>query len=82
MSKNMVEPERLQKVIWRRVACWISKATRAQAHSSAPLRPHTHKQARLIAFPRQQELRQRASTLRYTYIAVLVEKMSTVTSSV
>ena len=30
--------------IWRRVECWISKATRAQAH--VPSRAHTHTQAR------------------------------------
>jgi hypothetical protein len=29
MSKNMVVPERPQMAIWRRVARWISKATRA-----------------------------------------------------
>ena len=45
----MVEPERLQKAIWRRVACWISKATRAQAHTSAHVRSHTHKRARARA---------------------------------
>ena len=66
--------------IWRRVACWISKATLAQAHarSSAPThaRMHTHaptqKHVRLIAFPRQQWFRERASVLRYTYIACLL----------
>ena len=35
MSKNMVESERLQIAIWRRVACWISKATHAEAHLRA-----------------------------------------------
>ena len=34
----MVEPERPQMTIWRRVACWISKATRSQARP----RPCTH----------------------------------------
>jgi hypothetical protein len=33
VSKNMVEPERPQLAIWRNVACWISKAMRAQAHA-------------------------------------------------
>jgi hypothetical protein len=37
----MLEPERLHLAIWRRVACWISKATRAQ-HTSAPVHTHTH----------------------------------------
>ena len=34
MSKNVVEPE--AAAMWRiRVACWISKATRAQGHARA-----------------------------------------------
>ena len=36
MLKNMMEPERPHTGLWRRVACWISKATRAQAQDSAP----------------------------------------------
>jgi hypothetical protein len=35
----MVEPDRPQMEIWRRVACWVSKATRAQAHNSARAPP-------------------------------------------
>jgi hypothetical protein len=31
MSQYILEPERPQMTIWRRIACWISKATRAQA---------------------------------------------------
>jgi hypothetical protein len=44
-SKNMVEPERPQMTIWRRIACWIRKATRAQLHArpSAHSPKHTHK---------------------------------------
>jgi hypothetical protein len=44
MSKNMVEPERLQMAIWWRVACLIIKGTHAQAHARvpAPPPPHTH----------------------------------------
>ena len=42
-SKNMVGPERPQMAIWRRAACWISKATRANtARSLAPTPTHTH----------------------------------------
>ena len=42
MSKNMVEPERTQ-TIWRlRVACWLSKPTRAQAHTRACAPTHAH----------------------------------------
>ena len=42
MSKNMVVPERPQMAIWRRVARWISKATRAYAHARAHAPTHTH----------------------------------------
>ena len=38
----MVEPERLQMTIRRRVACRISKATRAEAHARAGVHTHTH----------------------------------------
>jgi hypothetical protein len=44
-----------------RFACWITKAT--DTHSEYVI---------LIAFPVQQWLRERASVLRYTYIASLV----------
>ena len=45
--------------IWRmRTACWIPKAK--NTHSEYVI---------LIAFPRQQWLYERASILRYTYIA-------------
>ena len=68
--------------IWRRFACWIRKATRAQTHStsrgSTPTRTHTHSLAHTynyvwrIAFPLQQWFRERASLLRY--IACLVKR--------
>jgi hypothetical protein len=49
--------------IWRnRIACWIPKGT--NIHSEY---------VTLIAFPRQQWLRERASMLRYTYVICLVE---------
>jgi hypothetical protein len=48
-----------------RFACWITKAT--DTHSEYVI---------LIAFPRQQWLRERASILRYTYIACLVSLLS------
>jgi len=45
----------------KRFACWITKAT------------NTHSQyVTLIALPRQQQFRVRASMLRHTYIACLV----------
>jgi len=43
-----------------RFACWILEAT--DRHSECVI---------LIAFPLQQSLQERASLLRYTYIAVL-----------
>ena len=64
--------------IWRRVACCISKATRAQAHTQtrAFIHSHTHTHIRKYAireaFSRQHWLRERALMLRYTYIVCLV----------
>jgi hypothetical protein len=62
MWKNIVHPDRPQITIWRtRIACRISKIT------------VTHLEYVIItAFPLQQLLHQRASVLRYTYIAYLV----------
>ena len=63
--------------IWRRVACWISKATHAQTHAHVYIythaRTHTQKYVILITFPQQQWFRERASVLCYTYIACLVK---------
>ena len=54
----MVEPERPQMTKWRRVACRISKATRAQAHARAralpPTHTHAHAQTYVIALAQQQ----------------------------
>jgi hypothetical protein len=51
----------------RPFTCWLSKAT----HTNT--RTHTHSEyVAPIAFPWQQQLRERASMLRYTYIACLV----------
>jgi hypothetical protein len=48
--------------IWRmRIACWITKTI--ETHSEYVI---------LIVFPLQQWLHERASLLRYTYIACLV----------
>jgi hypothetical protein len=66
---------------WRiRVACWMSKATRtlvlpdahAPGHPHLGMRTHTHTNRYTYCFPRQQRFRERASTLRYTYIACLL----------
>jgi len=51
--------------LWRmRIACWMPKA--ANTHSYYVI---------LIGFPLQQWLHERASVLRYTYIACLVKTM-------
>ena len=48
--------------IWcMRIACWATKATKTQSDCVI-----------LIAFPLQQWLRERATLLRYTYIACVV----------
>jgi hypothetical protein len=55
--EKVVEPKGPQMAIWRRVACWISKATRAQAYTSdhAPTHTHMHRstnaQARTLTNP-------------------------------
>ena len=74
MSKNVVEPERPQMAIQWRVACWISKTTRAQRHASAraPKHTHTQKYVTLIAFSLQQWFPERASALRYRYKVVQI----------
>jgi hypothetical protein len=61
-----MEPKRPLMTVWRHVACWISKATRAQAyaHASAPTTTHQHAltlactlaHPQNIAFPWQQWL--------------------------
>ena len=63
MWKNIVEPDRPQMTITRRmhIACWITKAT--DTYSECVIH---------ISFPRQQWLRERASMLRYTYTVCLV----------
>jgi hypothetical protein len=44
--RNVVEPERLHKTIWRSFACWIIKATHASTRPRRalhfPLHTHTH----------------------------------------
>jgi hypothetical protein len=59
---NIAEPDRPQQTIWRmRIACWMNKTT--ATHSEFVI---------LIACPRQQQLNERPSMLRYTRIARLV----------
>ena len=91
MSKTTVEPERPQMTIWRRVACWIGKATRTQVHTpthtrihastrTPPLHTHAQKYVRLLAFAQQNFFREDASILRYTYIDCLVFSLLMVSS--
>jgi hypothetical protein len=65
--KNLIEPDRPQMTIIRRMrfACWITKDT--DSHSEY---------VTLIAFSRQQWLRERASMLRCAYIACFVTILS------
>jgi len=56
MCKDFVEPDRPRMTMWRmRIVCWVPKAT--NTHSEYVV---------LIAFPLQQWLQERASTVRYT----------------
>ena len=60
-KKNIVGLGRPQMTIWRmRIACWIPKAIDIPSEYVI-----------LIAFPLQQWSHERASMLRYTYIACL-----------
>jgi hypothetical protein len=63
-----------------RVACWISKATstHAYAHVHVPWHPHTHTRRQTCysdCFSTATMIRERASVLRYTYIACLVSSI-------
>ena len=60
-ANSIVEPDRLQMTIWRmRIACWIAKAR------------NTHRDCvKVIAFPPQKWIHERAAILRYTYVACL-----------
>ena len=66
MWKNIAQPGRPQVTIWRmRITCWIPKIT------------NTHSEyVKLIAFPLQQWLQERASMLPYKYIACLVSNQN------
>jgi hypothetical protein len=61
-AANLLQPDRTQMTIRRMsIACWVPKATKTHAQYVT-----------LIAFPLQQRLHERASMLRYTYIACRV----------
>ena len=62
MWKITAEREMTQMAVWRmNIACWIPKAT--DTHTEYEI---------LIAFSRQQWLRERTLVLRCTYLACLV----------
>jgi hypothetical protein len=70
MWKSIVQLDGQQWTIWRmRIACWIPKAT--STHSEYVM---------LIAFPLQLWLHERASMLRYTYIACVVTSCVSIAS--
>ena len=58
-----------------RNACWITKATHTHTHT------HT-KYVNLIAFPRQQWLRELTSMLRYIYTACFAFSYSSAVSTI
>jgi hypothetical protein len=64
MWKNTVQPDRRQMTIWRMyISCWEPKVT--DIHLQYTYVKHTD-------FPLQKWLNERATVLRYTYIACLV----------
>jgi len=66
-AQNIVEPDRPQMTVWRvRNACWIPKVTNTLSEYVI-----------LLTFPLQQWLHERASVLRYTYIASVVNLNTT-----
>jgi hypothetical protein len=72
MWKNKVVPNRPSMTTYRMcIACWIPKAT--STHSEYVM---------LTALPLQQWLQERASVLRYTYTACLVNVKPVGTESV
>jgi hypothetical protein len=77
MWENVVKPESPKTILRLRVACWISKAIRAQAYIHVRGRTHTHTEiCNALAFPQQKWFRKRVSMLRYTYIVCLVMDIS------
>jgi len=71
MWKSTVQPNRPQMTIWRmRIASWNLR-----------LQTHTLRIRNSYCFPLQQWLHERASLLRYAYIACLVINKGTVIPS-
>ena len=53
--------------------CMLDKQGYTHARACTRPRARTHKYVIFIAFPQQQLFRERASMLRYTYIACIVD---------
>ena len=89
MMRNIILVPETSNMTIRCMCCayWIRRFTRAQAHACSPAltaimqpyacpRTHTQKYVMIIAFPRQQLFRERASLLSYTYNACVAEQLS------
>jgi len=86
MWKNTVERGRPQMTVWRmRIACWVTKTSVffsvREYKCRLILRFNNNNNNKgkntftvQISFPRQQWLRERASVLRYTYVASLISE--------
>ena len=84
MSKNLLESERPLMTIRRRVACWISKATHAWAHSLPCSHTHTHTHTEICniyCFLTATMIRERVSVLRCTFIVCLVSSFGQIFES-
>ena len=73
MSKNMVEPERPQMTIWRRVACWSSKATCGQIHARACVPTHTQTHAHVLIHTRARTYREICNIYCFSTATILFE---------
>jgi hypothetical protein len=74
IPKNIMKTERSHMTSQYgriRVTCWISKATCTYAHAHAYARKHAQI-SNTYCFPTAKVIRERASTLRCTYIACIV----------
>jgi hypothetical protein len=64
IKKKIVDTKTLQMIIWQRVACWISKATRTQVNASSrePIHTQTYASTRT-------HMRAHICTLKYEILA-------------
>jgi hypothetical protein len=76
MLKNRMEPEMTSQCgtyTLHTGKARLQARTRIHTHTHTHTHTYTQTYVILIAFPRQQWFRERASLLRYTYIACLVQ---------